>query len=264
MDARRVAIVGSRKADPSAVRFTRSLAAQLAAEGIDIVSGGALGIDTAAHLGALDGKGRTLAVLGSGLSNPYPEKNFELFEKIRHNGALVTEYSNDQPPTKWTFPKRNRIIAGLSDAVLVIQAAARSGALITARIARSSGIPVGAAPGLPGDPANAGNHKLIRGGAALIDGINDVLDLLRIEQKKSGQLCLPMLNDEGGIRRPKPTVDDPAAVKILEILCTRPLHIDDISLATGLLPSETSAAILALELQGLIEDRGGKNFVRVG
>jgi DNA processing protein len=259
----KVAIVGSRKPDLSAVRFASRLAADLSAQGIGIVSGGAMGIDTAAHKGAIEGGGLTISVIGSGFSYLYPTENKELFEMIEAQGALVTEYHDAQPPTKWTFPKRNRIIAAFSDAVVVVQAATRSGALITARLARELGIPVGAVPGVPGDPRNRGNHNLLRTGATVVEGAEDVLRMIS-NGRCAAQLTLPAVAKLPSTTRSTGMPQDPAALKILEILCTRPLHIDDISLATGLLPNETSAAVLALELQGLIEDRGGKNFVRVG
>ena len=262
-DGPSVAIVGSRKADTAAIRYTSRLAADLSSQGIAVISGGALGIDTAAHQGAIEGGGGTVSVIGSGFSYLYPAENKKLFDEVERCGALVTEYHDAQPPTKWTFPKRNRIVAALADVVVVVQAAARSGALITAGQARMIDVPVAAVPGSAGDPRYRGNHNLIRSGATLVDGADDILLLLSSPRKKT-QLTLPGVISSDGGRTSSATPTDPVQVKILEILCTRPLHIDDISLACGLLPSEASAAILSLELQGLIEDRGGKNFVRVG
>jgi DNA processing protein len=259
-----VAIVGARNADAMACRFTSQMAGRLAAEGITVVSGGALGIDTAAHRGALEACGSTVSVIGSGFDYLYPKDNHELFDAIAKTGALITEYPHEQPPTKWTFPKRNRVVAALSAAVLVVQAGERSGALITARLAGDLGIPVGAVPGVAGDPKNKGNHNLIRRGAALVENERDVLALMSSQGKK-GQLPLPGLDFQPNrVSAATAEAYSPAEVKILDILCARPIHIDEITASSGLMPSETSAAILALELRGLVEDQGGKNFVKVG
>ncbi len=258
-----VAIVGSRNADAGARRFAFRMAGELCGRGIGVVSGGALGIDTEAHKGALDAGGQTLAVIGSGFDFLYPEANRALFAEIAGTGGLMTEFRHDQPPTKWTFPKRNRLVAALADAVLVVQAGERSGALITARLAQQLGVPLGAVPGVPGDPRNHGNHALLRRGARLVENIDDLLSLMSLQ--RSGQLPLPNV---AATRRSKPEPShhehSPLEMKILEILCTSPLHIDDITTRLGIVPCETSAAIIALELEGLVEDRGGKNYVRVG
>jgi DNA processing protein len=261
-----VAIVGSRKADNSSIRFTFSLAKDLAATGIRIVSGGASGIDTAAHKGALDAGGLTTAIIGSGFDFLYPEENNTLFEKIAETGALVSEFDDRQPPTKWTFPKRNRIVAALSDAVIVVQAGERSGALITARVATEIGVPLGAVPSSPQDLKNRGTLNLLRRGAALVEDVNDVLQLISSVHSKA-QLPLPGMN----VAKLKHSNDGKAPStlsetenKVLNFLSTEPLHIDEISAGLGLLPGETGAVILALELQGLIEDRGGRHFVRLG
>lgn len=259
-----VAIVGSRKADTVSCRFAAKLAGDLARQGICVVSGGAFGVDTAAHRGALDAGGATVAVIGSGFNFLYPEENRALFDEIAASGALLTELAPEQPPTRWTFPKRNRIVAAMSLAVVVAQAGERSGALITARLAGELGVPVGACPGMAGDPRNRGNHRLLRQGAPLVESAADVAALMSTGGKKE-QLHLPGL-DSGAMKPiPKPkTEHSPTEVKILDILCSSPLHIDEITAATGLGPGESSAAVLELELQGLIEDQGGKRYVRVG
>jgi DNA processing protein len=263
-DGPMVAIVGSRKADTAACRFTRKLAAELSSQGVGIISGGALGIDTVAHLGALDAKGKTLAVIGSGYNYLYPSDNRRLFETISKTGALMTEFADEQPPARWTFPKRNRLVAALADGVVVVQAAVRSGALITASYAKDLGVPVGATPGIPADPRNRGNHDLIRQGASLVEDVNDAIALIHRHRRNTAQLRLPGLDPSPTSARKSVNGHTVAETKILEILCTRPLHIDDIATCAGLSPSAASAAILTLELQGIIEDQGGKNFVRVG
>lgn len=258
-----VALVGSRNADAGAIRFTFSLAESLAQQGVRVISGGALGIDTAAHKGALQGAGHTLAVLGSGFDFLYPSENKELFEQIAEAGALVSEFDPPQPPTKWTFPKRNRIVAAWSDAVVVTQAKERSGALITAKIAMQLGVPVGAVPGTPGDPRNRGGHGLLKRGVSLVEDAADVFALMS-KPMPHKQPTLPGL--AAAKKSPSAATIDlsETETQILNFLSTRPLHIDDISLGLGLMPSKTGAVLLALELQGLVEDRGGKNFVRVG
>ncbi len=259
-----VAVVGSRKADTVSCRFAAKLAGDLSRQGIVIVSGGAFGVDTAAHRGALDAGGATVAVIGSGFDFLYPPENRALFEDIAASGALMTEFAPEQPPTKWTFPKRNRIVAALSLAVVVAQAGERSGALITARMAGELGVPVGASPGMAGDPRNRGNHRLLRQGAPLVESAADVTALISATEKK-GQLHLPGVDSGSNKPIPKPEIEhSPIEVKILDILCSSPLHIDEITAAVGLRPGETSAAVLELELKGLIEDQGGKHFIRVG
>lgn len=259
-----VAIVGSRAADTSACRFARRLTMDLAERGIGIVSGGALGIDTAAHQGALDAGGITVSIIGSGFDYLYPSANRDLFARISGSGALLTEFPPEQPPTKWTFPKRNRIIVALASAVVVVQAAERSGALITARWARELGVPLGAVPGLPGDPRNAGNHALLRQGAAMIENANHIVELMKRDQPPL-QLCLPKTSSKASAEVAKVNLDlDPETRKVLDFLGASPLHIDEISTGTGIPPSLANAAIMALEIEGLVEDRGGRNYIKVG
>jgi DNA processing protein len=259
-----VAIVGSRDADPQSARLASSLAAGLTAQGLVVVSGGARGIDTAAHRGALDAGGATVAVLGSGLGQMYPRGNRTLFEAVSESGAVLTEFEPSTPPTRWTFPRRNRIVAALAEAVVVVQAGERSGALITARVARELGVPVGAVPGAPGDLHSRGCNRLIRAGAILVEDLDHVLSLLGRGTGPS-QLGLPEV-ETGGKHSPREALAGLSAVEraAFEALGGAPLHIDDIASGAGLTPSEASAALLNLELAGLVEDRGGKSFVRVG
>ncbi len=259
-----VAIVGTRGADVTTRRFTSKLAADLTEHGVAIVSGGALGIDTAAHQGALEAGGRTVAVIGSGFDYLYPEDNHEMFGEIAQSGALITEFRPDQPPTKWTFPKRNRLVAAMASAVVVVQAGGRSGALITARIARRLEVPVGAVPGAPDDSRNRGSNRLLKEGAAMVEELDDVLRLI----EKAGikrQLCLPVAQVQGINPAVSVRVDlTETELKIFDLLGSQPLHIDDISSETGMSASETSAVLMALEIAGVVADQGGKNYVKVG
>jgi len=258
-----IAIVGSRNADPTARRFVSGLAGEIVDRGYGIVSGGALGIDTAAHRGALEAGGVSVAVIGSGFDFLYPEANRELFAELADQGAVVSEFHPSQPPTKWTFPRRNRIIAVLARAVIVAQAGERSGALITARNARELGIPVGAVPGPAGDSRHRGTHQLLRGGAGLVECASDVIDLVGTAGSR-GQLELSGLEGKSEEQIEIPSNLSASEVQILDILGATPVHIDEIITGIGLGPGETSAAILALEMAGLVEDNGGKNFVKVG
>ena len=168
-DGPSVALVGSREADRQGTAFASELAADLAGHGVTVVSGGARGIDQAAHWGAIEGGGATVVVLGCGLAVDYPKGSAELREAAAASGAVVTELEADVPPRPGNFPRRNRIVAALSDAIVVVQAAARSGALSTARLGRELGRPLLAVPGLPGAPLSAGTHGLLREGAILAE-----------------------------------------------------------------------------------------------
>lgn len=172
---RSVAIVGARAATPLGLSFARTLAADLAAAGLTIVSGLARGIDTAAHQGALDANGRTVAVLGSALDCVYPPENRPLAEAIARSGALVSEFPPGTRPWKANFPRRNRTIAGLTRALVVVEAGRKSGALLTAAAALAEGREVMAVPGHPALPGAAGTNALLRDGAALVRDAGDVL-----------------------------------------------------------------------------------------
>jgi len=258
------AIVGSRKADARARRLASDLAGELARSGVLVVSGGAAGVDTAAHRGALDGGGPTVAVIGSGFDHMYPPQNRDLFREIARNGALVTELDHETPPTRWTFPRRNRLVAAMASAVIVVRAGERSGALVTARIAREIGVPVGAVPGDAGDPICRGSNGLLRGGAGWVEGASDALALMGSDGFAS-QLGLPGIPTR--VKESAPRIPEGLSeieVRILEEVGRSPLHIDELIAAAGVSAPELNAAITSLEIAGLVEDRGGKNFVRVG
>jgi len=260
-----VAIVGSREADLPARRHAAEIAGALAAAGVIIVSGGARGVDTAAHEGAIADRGRTVAFIGSGFDHLYPPANRPLFERIAcGSGAVVTELEPSTPPSRWTFPRRNRLIAAVCDLVLVVQAPIRSGALITAKIARRLGVAVAAIPGAASDPRNRGSNGLLRTGAGLVESAADVLSLMN-RAPLFFQLDLP--------ERPQRCKETPATapdglgadeILVLDRLGPTPVHIDEVVAATGLGAARTQAALLTLELAGVAEDRGGKLFTRVG
>jgi DNA processing protein len=248
---RRVAIVGSRRADPYGVEMAGAIARDLARAGVCIVSGGAEGIDAAAHRGALDAGGRTIAVLGTGVDLVYPAAHRTLFARILEaGGALVSEYDDGSPAAPWTFPKRNRIVSGMSEAVVVARAGEQSGALITAAWARRQGVAVFAVPGDVREEGSAGPVSLLRQGAKVAAGAPDVLEHLGL----AGQLSLPV-----EAAQPDLAGDEAALFGALGRL---PRHADEIARAAGVPPAVALSALLTLELRGLCEQRPGHYFLR--
>jgi DNA processing protein len=247
---RRVAIVGSRAPDEYGETLARELSAGLARAGVTVVSGGAAGVDAAAHRGALDAKGHTIAVLGTGVDVPYPAANRALFERIlAEGGALASEQPDGTPAYPGNFPRRNRIVSGLSEAVVVVQARERSGALITADWARSQGVPLLAVPGDVREPLSAGTTALLRRGARVAADASDVLAVLGLDAAAPApQLALPVL----GARESA----------LLAALGRRPRHADEVARAAGLGMGAALAGLLALELEGLCEQRPGHYFLR--
>jgi DNA processing protein len=247
--ARRVAIVGSRLSDEYGDDMARTIAAGLARAGVSVVSGGALGIDAAAHEAALAAGGHTVAVLGTGIDVAYPARHRDLFDRILESGgALVSEQPDGMPGLRQNFPRRNRIVSGLSEAVVVVRAGEKSGALITAAWARAQGVPVLAVPGDVRDPLSAGTTALLRGGARVAASAEDVLGALGLDVAPERQLPLPAL--EAG------------ESALLSVLGRRPRHADEVGHAAGLAPGAALAGLLALEIQGLCEQRPGHYFLR--
>jgi DNA processing protein len=248
----RVAVVGTRLPDEYGTELARRIAFGLARAGVSVISGGAMGVDAAAHKGALDAGGHTVAVLGSGLDRPHPLTNRQLFARILdEGGALVSELGDAMEARRWTFPDRNRIVSGMSDAVVVVRAAAKSGALITADWARRQGVPVFAVPGDVDDPLSAGPLALLRTGARVAAAAEDVLGALGLAAAAAPvQRSLPALGLDAG------------ALALLEALGPRALHADDLARAARLGPAAALAGLLALELEGLCEQRPGHQFVR--
>lgn len=255
-DYNAIAIVGSRRASFYGISTASRLSSQLANLGITIVSGLARGIDTASHRGALQVKGRNIAVLGSGLLKIYPPENKQLAEEISHNGAVVSEFSLSMPPLARNFPCRNRIISGLSLGVVVVEAARNSGALITADLALQQSREVFAVPGKMDSATSAGTHGLIKQGAKLISHTDDILEEIAgklkleplIKKENSEEKCVQELNQD--------------SQKVYEILSARPLHIDEIINLTNMGASQISSIITSLELSHLIKELPGKCFVK--
>lgn len=232
-----VAVVGARRASAAGSAFTRRLAAELAAAGVGVVSGLALGIDAAAHEGALDGGGRTVAVLGCGPDRDYPRRNAALAARIAHQGTVLSEYAPGTPPAPWRFPARNRIVAALATVVVVVEASARSGALITAAVALDLGREVLAVPGAPWQGTSAGANALLRDGAAPCTGAADVLAALGL--------------DPGAVRRDDAALDG-ASARLLAVVRRAPGTAEALSARLGFSASIFAAALTELELLGLV------------
>ena len=264
-----IAVVGSRLASTYGRFSTERLCRELAMRGVTIVSGLAKGIDRAAHQGSLAGKGRTIAVLGCGLDIVYPRENKDIFEKIPLQGAIITEFPFGTPPNGPNFPARNRIISGLSLGVVVVEAGFRSGSLITARMALDQGREVFAVPGSIDSAGSKGTNKLIKDGAKLIEGVEDILEEIRpqLGQKLKpqsqkvpvpGNPCpaLPLAGREE-TRREALTQKERS---LLQQISRMPVNIDDLIAKTGERPGDTLNILLLLELKGLICQLPGKRF----
>ncbi|MEM1209980.1 MAG: DNA-processing protein DprA [Planctomycetota bacterium] len=261
-DALSIAIVGSRQATQYGREQAARFASHLADAGLTLASGGALGIDTAAHRAALQAQGRTLAVIGSGLHHPYPNANRALFDQIVHDdaGALLSELPLDTPPAAEHFPRRNRIISGLSLGTLVIEAAARSGALITARVAvEEHGRDCFALPGRVDSPASAGCHQLIRTGAAeLVTSPNDLLDRLHDagHTLTAAEEHTPQAASERSEAAGPTTATTPTQQQLLAAL-DGPTSLDQLTARTGLATHTAQAELTMLEIQGHVTRRDG-------
>jgi len=252
-----VAIVGTRRATEYGRGVARSLARDLAASGICVVSGMARGIDTAAHQGALEAGGSTIAVLGCGVDVVYPRQNRRLHGEITHTGAVVSELAMGTKPEAGSFPRRNRIISGLSLGVVVVEAPLRSGALITASCALEQGREVFAVPGDVADGRSAGCHRLLKEGARLVETAEDVVD--ELAARLPPDLVGPTVAGAGGPGDAQLGLDEAALLSRLE---TRGLHIDDLARASSLGVGELLEKLLRLELMGLVEQLPGKRFCR--
>ncbi len=255
-----LAIVGSRNATPQGAIDARRFAESLAAAGYTVVSGLALGIDAAAHEGALaagtDG-GSTVAVIGTGADIVYPSSNRALAHRIAESGAIVSELPLGTTASAHQFPRRNRIIAGLSRGVLVLEAAARSGSLITARLAAECGREVFAVPGSIHSPLSKGCHQLIRQGAKLVESVADILDELQGADAQQ-----PVRVAHTADERPPTEMDEEPLVSLLGF---DPVSADDLAQRSGLSPTQLAAALLDLELAGRITRLpGGRVQRRVG
>ena len=238
-----VAMVGARAPSAAGERFARTLARELAEAGVTVISGLAVGIDAAAHAGALDGAGRTIAILGCGIDRDYPRRNAALAKRIAAAGAIASEWGPGVEPAPWRFPVRNRIVAALAQATVVVEATRRSGALITADHALALGRDVLAVPGAPWLDLGGGTLALLRAGAAPVGGAGDVLDALGVQMEVE----------------PAPGEPPTGVAGVLWAeLRRRPRRRDALALATGLAAGVASAALAELELDGLVvEERDG-------
>ncbi|NUZ06434.1 DNA-processing protein DprA [Piscinibacter koreensis] len=251
LQADAVAVVGSRNPTPQGLADARAFAAALSRSGLTVVSGLALGIDGAAHDGALDGSGSTVAVVGTGLDRVYPKSHLKLAHRIAAAGLIVSELPIGTPPLPPHFPSRNRIIAGLTRGTLVVEAALESGSLITARLAAEAGRDVFAIPGSIHSPLARGCHALIKQGAKLVDSAADVLDEL-------GVTSAPALPRAVATAAP-PAKED----ALLAALGFDPISIDSLVERTGLSAGELSVRLLDHELEGRVKRLPGQRFQRV-
>ena len=239
-------IVGSRNATPQGVRDAEAFAHALSDAGFTIVSGLALGIDAAAHRGGLAGAGSSVAIIGTGLDRIYPARNKALAHQLAENGLIVSEFALGTAPLPGHFPRRNRLISGLSRGVLVVEAAPNSGSLITARVATEQGREVFAIPGSIHSPLARGCHALIKQGAKLVESAADILDELAWQQR----LAPPVLREN----RPDP---------VLDALDGAPATLDTLAQRTGLTLDALSAKLLALELDGQIASLPGGRYQKI-
>ena len=249
--AKNLAIVGSRNPTPQGQENARQFAKAFAAQGLCIVSGLALGVDGAAHDGALLGGGQTIAIVGTGLDRVYPKTHLTLAHRIAANGLLISEFPIGTPPINANFPKRNRIISGLSAGTLVVEAALQSGSLITARLANEQGKDVFAIPGSIHSPQSRGCHYLIKQGAKLVETAQDVMEELRIPMSS----ITPAADDGNNA----PQGDS----SFLSALGFDIVSLDALQARTGLPTPELQAKLLALELDGLMTRLPGGLFQRM-
>jgi DNA processing protein len=263
-----VAVVGSRTASTYGKFTTERLCRELVLRGITVISGLARGIDSAAHRGALSGKGRTIAVLGCGLDVVYPPENEKLFNEISLQGALISEFPFGTPPNAPNFPARNRIISGISLGVVVVEASEKSGSLITARIALEQGREVFAVPGSIDSSGSRGTNKLIKQGAKLIENVEDILEEILPQVIREPKSVKPDQRQKQPDDQQKILSSSPDPVlketekTVWQVLSQKPVHIDQIITSTGLTAHEVLGILLNLELQGLIEQKPGKTYMR--
>lgn len=256
-DKNAVAMVGSRQTTHYGIEVARKLAYQLAYVGVTVVSGGARGIDTAAHQGALSAKGRTVCVLGTGINIVFPSENRELFERTAANGAVITQYPFNRNADKQSFAIRNRIVAGMTLGTVVVEANLTSGALITANFAVEYGRQVFAVPGRIDSPRSKGCHELIKKGAKLCESAEDILSEFEYLFPPSNR---PPAPDETGVL-PAITLSENEQKVYDSLKKDDELAIDEVIRHSGLPSSAVSVALLGLEMKRLIKQLPGKLFV---
>jgi DNA processing protein len=252
-DRNAVAVVGSRKATHYATECAKKLSFQMAYAGLTVVSGLARGIDTAAHQGALAAKGRTIAVIGSGLGELYPPDNAALADRVAESGAVVSEFPIGTKPDRQTFPIRNRIVTGMSFGALVVEAGANSGALISANMAAEQGRTLYAVPGRIDAPAALGSNRLIQQGAKLVITVDDILDDLPLVFREKPDL--PATAPVAGL--------SPDQQRVLDALGAEETALDSVIATTGLTAAAVSSTLLALEIRLLVKQLPGKRFVKL-
>ncbi len=288
-DRRAVAIVGARKATAYGLRITAVLARELSGAGFTIVSGFARGIDAAAHRAALEAGGRTIAVLGCGLDVDYPPGQTELREEIAASGAVITELAPGTDPSPWQFPRRNRIISGLSLGVIVVEATEDSGSLITARLALEQGREVFAVPGPVDAPLSRGPHGLIKQGAKLVESADDVIEELLPQLEETirtprgqdhslfhppapdapGRVLLPgdaagASSRRGRLSKVKALPElSPEEQRMYDLLAQEPLHLDELTDSSGLTSADAAGILLSLELKSAARRLPGQRYCRV-
>lgn len=255
-----VAIVGSRKGTVYGQEVAFKLAKELAMLDIAVISGMALGIDTRAHKGALQGSGFTVAVLGCGLDKCYPPDNRSLMQRIAAEGAVVTEFPLRTSPMPSYFPRRNRIISGMSLGTVVVEAMEKSGALITADFALEQGREVFAVPGNINSPYSRGCNRLIKQGAALVESVDDILAELGILISVNADNADNNESGGAGVKRGELSAEES---ELLEIIPYQPIHADELIQLSGRSPAQISSILLSIELKGLIRQIPGKYFTRV-
>lgn len=256
-DKNGVAIVGSRQTTHYGIEVARKLSYQLAYIGVTVVSGGARGIDTAAHQGALSGKGRTLCVLGTGINIVFPPENGELFERISASGAVISQYPFNRKADKQSFAIRNRIVAGMTLGTVVVEANLTSGALITSNFATEYGRQVFAVPGRIDSPRSKGCHELIKKGAKLCEGAEDILSEFEYLFPTSNKP--PSVSETGVL--PALTLSENEQ-KVYDALDGEPTPIDEVIRKCGLPSSAVSVALLSLEMKRAVRQVPGKLFLR--
>lgn len=267
-----LAVVGSRNADNSGLQNTKLFCSQLVKQGLLITSGLAAGIDSAAHQAALQAGGKTIAVMGTGINSIYPKNNRQLAKDIVQSGAVVSEFPLNTPPKAHHFPRRNRIIAGLSLATLVVEAAERSGTLITARLAMEQNRPVMAIPGSIHNPRVKGCHALIKQGAKLVESAEDIYEELTVGIEMLRQHLGERLN-ESPITEDNLVLDNHKITPKFELSAEQralldkmpfePIEFDQLLALTELESAELSSDLLLLELNGLIDKQPGSMYLKI-
>ncbi len=250
-DAYAIAMVGTRQSTLYGRQTTERLARQLAASGVTVVSGGARGIDSASHEGALQSGGRTIAVLGTGLDIVYPAENVKLYQRIAEQGAVITQFPFGRKGDKQSFPIRNRIVAGMTQGTVVVEANCASGALITANIAAEYGRTVYAVPGRVDSPRSAGCHDLIKDGARLCESAEDVLaEFAHLQAIEPEEPEIPM-----------PTLSHPEQ-QVFHVLTHEEMQQDEIICRSELPAAQVSVILLQLEMKKLVQQHPGRLFTR--